>query len=289
MGLDINMALFMIDACKRGAKLGEFVMLGRQQLNVYPGKMVKVLQKHGFPWERYREEVGESQYSEPFLRAIGATQPYSMDASNFEGAEFVHDLNTPVPAALRGRFDTVFDGGTLEHVFNFPVGLRNCMEMLRVGGRFFTHTCANNLCGHGFYQLSPELFYRAFSAENGFEVERVVLHRIGPYNRWYEVPDPNSIRSRIELLSFTPIQMMVQARKIAAVEPFAKAPQQSDYTVLWQEIAKGGSASANGSGKHLQRSFPGLARLLNVLRYAYIFYKDQTLWNRRRFRPTKKP
>jgi hypothetical protein len=289
MGLDINMALFMMDACKRGAKPGDFVMLGRQQLNVYPGKMEKVLQEHGFPWERYRQEVGESQDSEPFLRAIGATQTYAMDASNFEGAEFVHDLNTPIPGTLRDRFDTVFDGGTLEHVFNFPVAVRNCMEMLRVGGRFFMHTCANNLCGHGFYQFSPELFYRIFSAENGFEVERIVLHRVGPYNRWYEVPDPNSIRSRIELVTFTPIQMMVQARKIQAANVFAKAPQQSDYTVLWQQSATGAAAKGNGFARRLQNSFPALARLLNGLRYAFIFYTNQSLRNRRAFRPVRKP
>ena len=63
-----------------------------------------------------------------------------------------------------GQFDVVYDGGTLEHVFNFPVALRNAMELLRPGGRLFTiHTCANNLCGHGFYQFSRELFYRTLS------------------------------------------------------------------------------------------------------------------------------
>lgn len=289
MGLDINMALFMIDACKRGAKMGEFVMLGRQQLNVYPGKMIKVLQKHGFPWERYGQEVGDSQHSEPFLRALGSTKTLSMDASDFEGADFVHDLNMPLPEKLRNCFDTVFDGGTLEHVFNFPVAVRNCMEMLRVGGRFFMHTCANNLCGHGFYQFSPELFYRIFSADNGFEVERIVLHRVGPYNRWYEVPDPNSIQSRIELVTFTPVQMMVQARKIHATNIFAKAPQQSDYAVLWQQNTKGASTGSSSSARRLRDSFPALARLLNGLRYAFIFYTDQSLRNRRRFRPVKKP
>ena len=289
MGLDVNMVLFMVDARKRGANFGELVMLGRQQLNVYPGKMVKVLRKHGLPWENYCNEAAKSQYSEPFLRALGTTKTYSMDASDFEGADFVHDLNTPLPKTLLNRFDTVFDGGTLEHVFNFPVALRNCMEMLRVGGRFIMHTCANNLCGHGFYQFSPELFYRTFSAENGFEVERIVLHRVGPYNRWYEVPDPNSIQSRIELVTFTPVQMMVQARKIQATNVFAKAPQQSDYAVLWKQSATGASASNNGFARGLQNSFPALARLLNGLRYAFIFYTNQSLRNRRHFRPVKKP
>jgi hypothetical protein len=29
--------------------------------------------------------------------------------------------------------------------------------------------------GHGFYQFGPELYYRAFSEENGFQVERLEL------------------------------------------------------------------------------------------------------------------
>jgi len=37
------------------------------------------------------------------------------------------------------------------------------------------HTPASNLCGHGFYQFSPELFYRALNATNGFEVERMIM------------------------------------------------------------------------------------------------------------------
>jgi SAM-dependent methyltransferase len=290
MGLDINSVLFMLDARKRGVSLGEMLTIGRQHLNVYPAKMVHILRKHGLPWEGYREAAGKSEFGEPCLRAIGATHIYSIDASDFEGADFVHDLNKPLPRELANRFDTVFDGGTLEHVFNFPVAIRNCMEMLRVGGHFFMHTCANNLCGHGFYQFSPELFYRIFSEQNGFAVERVILHRIGPYNRWYEVPDPNSIRSRIELITFTPIQMMVQARKTKAVEVFASAPQQSDYTVLWQQTGTGPPKPKQGRLKtKFQSALPGVARVLHVIKTGLEFYKTQSLWNRRCFRPVKKP
>lgn len=111
-----------------------------------------------------------------------------MDASKYEGASVVQDLNQPVPDSLKERFDAIFDGGTLEHVFNIPAALKNCMEMTKVGGRFYMHTCANNLCGHGFYQFSPELFYRVFSEQNGFEVERMVIHPLGPYGQWCGCP-----------------------------------------------------------------------------------------------------
>jgi hypothetical protein len=289
MGLDINPVLFLIDARKRGANLGEVLTLGRQQLNVYPRKMAAVLGKHGLPREDYLREAAKSplQYAEPCLKALGATRVYSLDASDFEGADFVHNLNEPAPEHLTNRFDTVIDGGTLEHVFNFPAAMATCMSMVKVGGRFIMHTVANNMCGHGFYQFSPELVYRIFSSENGFETERVIVHRLGPYNQWYEVPDPNAIQSRIQLITFTPIQMLVQARRVKTAPIFASAPQQSDYTQLWGSST--GTATPAVKPSRLQEMFPGVARVLNVIKYGVSFYRHQSLRNRKCFRPVRKP
>ena len=69
---------------------------------------------------------------------------------------------------LKNKYTLVIDGGCLEHIFNFPVAIKNCMEMLQEGGHFIGITPANNLMGHGFYQFSPELYFRIFSKENGF-------------------------------------------------------------------------------------------------------------------------
>ena len=43
MGLDINSVRFLIAARKQGAELGDALMLGRQDLNVYPAKMREAL------------------------------------------------------------------------------------------------------------------------------------------------------------------------------------------------------------------------------------------------------
>jgi len=68
----------------------------------------------------------------------------------------------------------VIDGGTLEHVFNFPVAIKNAMQMVRAGGRLSLSPPANNYFGHGFYQFSPELFYRVLSAEKRVPLERMI-------------------------------------------------------------------------------------------------------------------
>ena len=290
MGLDINAVRFLIDARQRGADFGEVLTLGRQDLNVYPAKMIKVLEAHGFPVAAFKSG-DKALYAEPCFLSLGAKKVSSMDFSDFEGATFVHDLNKPVGAELKERFDLVYDGGTLEHVFNFPVALQNCMEMVKPGGHLFIHTGANGYCGHGFYQFSPELFYRALAPENGFEVSRMVLHRVGPYGGWYEVADPNAVRARVELVSLAPVQLLVQAKRVRVTPLFATAPQQSDYTPRWQPAKPGDPppVSYEPPRPALAKSLPGVARLLNVFKSGLGLLRTHTLWNRKSFKPVPKP
>jgi SAM-dependent methyltransferase len=294
MGLDINAVQFLIAARKEGVEFGDVLQLGRQDLNVYPAKMREVLGKHGFPTDAFAPNAKDTGYAEPVFKSLGAKNVFALDASNFEGAEFVHDLNQPLPTELKERFDLVYDGGTLEHVFNFPVALKNCMEMLRPGGRFITHTGANNWCGHGFYQFSPELYFRVFSPENGFEMERMIAHRVGPYGPWYEVVDPSAIRSRVEVITFTPLQLLVRTRRAKVVPIFATTPQQSDYTPRWSKDAGAAAADAATnryapSRPKLANVLPGVSRLWNVVKIGVGIYHTQSLRNRKHFRPVPRP
>lgn len=95
--------------------------------------------------------------------------PETLDVSDYEQADHIHDLNQPAPDHLIGRFGTIIDGGTLEHVFDVPQTLRNMKAMLRPGGRIIHINPMNNWSEHGFYQLSPTL-YHDFYATNGFRM-----------------------------------------------------------------------------------------------------------------------
>ena len=97
--------------------------------------------------------------------------------SSYQNASVLHDMNVPIPATLCERFSTVIDGASLEHVFNFPCAVANCiLQMVRVDGHFLGINPANNMVrGHGFYQLSPELYFRVFQPNNGFRMERVIV------------------------------------------------------------------------------------------------------------------
>jgi hypothetical protein len=110
------------------------------------------------------------------------------------------------------------------------------MEMLAPGGRYLGISPANNFCGHGFYQFSPDLFYRIFSALKGFMVERMILCEVQTDSDWFEVLDPHTVQQFVEYLGGSkPTYLLVQARKLTTQPIFATYPQQSVYNLLWAD------------------------------------------------------
>jgi SAM-dependent methyltransferase len=227
MGFETNAAGLLLKMRRDGVEFGRVLTLGHQHLHLDPATYRRVLARLGQP---PADEV--PVYADSLLTALGATHVESLDASTYEGATRVHDLNEPVPAAWHEQFDLVFDGGTLEHVFNFTTALRNCMQMVRPQGRFVSVTMPNNWCGHGFYQFSPELFYRALSPENGFSVIEMYFADVEG-RHFYRVVDPEAVRERVQLWTSDPVFLLIHARRDAVREVFATVPQQSDYVDDW--------------------------------------------------------
>ena len=227
MGLETNAAALLLKLRRDGVDFGRVLTLGHQHLHLDPATHRRVLGRLGQP---LADEV--PVYADGLLSALGAAHVEALDASTYEGATRVHDLNEPVPAAWHQQFDLVFDGGTLEHVFNFTTALKNCMQMVKPQGRFVSVTMPNNWCGHGFYQFSPELFFRALSPENGFSVVEMYFADVEG-RHFYRILDPAVVRERVQLWTSDPVFLLVHARRDAVREVFATVPQQSDYVSDW--------------------------------------------------------
>ena len=181
------------------------------------------------------------EYLDRFLReCLDASSVTVLDASSYQEAGTIHDMNLPVPEEWHAQYDAIIDGGSLEHIFNVPVAFKNLADMLKVGGRIFLNSPANNLMGHGFYQFSPELMFRIFSDANGFEVNNVWLYEasypsveLSKNKIIYDVRDPGQVHQRVGLLNKKPVMMMVEAHKTSDAEVFKTAPNQSDYVQVW--------------------------------------------------------
>jgi hypothetical protein len=255
MGIDVNGARFLLFARALEVDFSRTAMMGRQALHLQRADLRKCFSAfgHEVPDELLEAVFTDaSGYAERLLSVLGALELHSFDNSPFEGATVVHDLNQPVPAEYENRYTAVLDGGCLEHVFNFPVALKSCMEMVSIGGHYLGITPANNFFGHGFYQFSPELFFSAFTAENGFEIRKVLTYEDTPYARWYAVRDPKALGGRVTLTNVTQLYLLVIARRTHKVEIFARPPQQSDYVTLWNRAT--GTETATSSAIRRMRT-----------------------------------
>jgi hypothetical protein len=232
MGLDSNNIRFLLSAKVQGVDFRRMATLGRIFCLLDVDELRELVLEFGLKPDSDMFAACKT-YADPFFRFLGAAEIVSIDANAYEGAAALHDMNFPIPVGLKSRFDVVLDAGTLEHVFNFPVAVKNCMEMTRVGGHFLWITPANSWCGHGFYQFSPELAFRVFSSDNGFVTERVIMTDVRPDADWFELRDPLQERQFVEFGISTPTLLLVQARKIEDCPIFTKYPEQSVYTFVW--------------------------------------------------------
>lgn len=238
MGIEDSTLRFLLSSRKTGVSFARTITLGRQDLLLRSFALKELLHLYGLcstdeEMERILKEA--NQFADPLFRALGAQVIDSMDYSSFENATIVHDMNQPIPERLKQRYSLVFDGGTLEHVFNFPQAIQNCMKMVEVGGHLLSVTPCNNMMGHGFYQFSPETFFRIFCEDNGFQVEKIYLNEGWGAGPWFQVADPDKLQRRVGCVTGAATNLYVRARKLKEVPIFSTMPYQSDYSTIWSQ------------------------------------------------------
>lgn len=235
MGINLCEATAILSLKRSGAVGDDIVCLGRPELFLSRQQAAGLARSFATGWSELRlDAITSTQHAEDFLAAAGFTDIRSLDASSYEGAAIIHDLNRPLPDQLAGTASFVYDGGTIEHVFDVATAFSNATRLLRVGGTLLISAAANGQCGHGFYQYSPELFYRYLEA-NGFANVNVYLVGLLTPNRWRRAADPKELGRRVQFLTAEPTQIIVTARKAAEVFP-PVVPQQSDYAELnWRK------------------------------------------------------
>jgi len=232
LGIDIHNLNLLAHAQDLGVRFDRTVAIGRQALFIEDFELEQYRRLRGLaPLVEPAIAPGGPRYFEPLATQwLGARVADAVDASAYENARLIHDMNLPWPAdsAERGAYDAVLDFGCLEHVFNFPVAWRNCIDLCRVGGHVLHALPANNLSGHGFYQFSPELFFNLYRPENGFELRGLYFAMKADARHWWKVANPLDVKRRVNLCNSHEVYMLVIARKLR--EPrLLPAPQQSDY------------------------------------------------------------
>ncbi len=167
-------------------------------------------------------------------------------------------MNQLISPEAKEQYSVVLDGGSLEHIFNFPVAIKNCMEMLEIGGHYLGITPANNFAGHGFYQFSPEMYFSVFSNQNGFEIISLTAFEDRPDAPWFLVKNPEEIKKRVLLTNDQPVYLLVVAKRVAKKIVFETLPQQSDYLSTWKNDEVASSKSKDQSRTKFSHFFRGV-------------------------------
>jgi hypothetical protein len=223
MGIGVH-ELHFLQYAKTFRTFKKTITIGRQCLGVSDQYVRDAVMDSDYRNDKYCEQLLLNYFG-----SIGKVD--SVDNATYEGASIIQDMNLPLPSSIQSSYDTVIDFGCLEHIYNIPQALNNCSLFCKAGGQILHSLPANNCCGHGFWQFSPELFFSLYSNQNGYQDTEVFLVDVSKTGKWFKVNQPNNGK-RVEVSSSTEAYVLV--RTVLREGCFSHSDvQQSDYKFEW--------------------------------------------------------
>ena len=214
MGIDIT-ALELILLSQQHVKLKntDILTLGRQQIHIECNDINNSLNKYNFG--HLVDKFNYYNYSENlFMQLLNGNCVDSIDNSNYEEASIIYNLNLPYNSSKKYQY--IYDGGTIEHIFNIPQVIENVINMLDIDGLFVSVTCNNNFSGHGMYQFSPEFFLSSLNKKYGMEIEAIYIGKVHTkFEEWIDVNDYKGGRNCSKFDTNDPVYILTIARKIS--------------------------------------------------------------------------
>lgn len=186
MGLDIQ-NIKLLNHCHQYGDFKDTLTIGRQGIYVNEYQLKYLLEDDSCILGEYCENL--------FMNNYGSTKVDSIDYSDYEKCTIIHDMNNPILDNFQ-KYNTIFDGGSLEHIFNVNQALKNVSSLCKPGGQIIHSLPANNQCGHGFWQFSPELFLSLYSEKNGYSNTEVYIASVHDYDNIMKV-EPGDLTDRI--------------------------------------------------------------------------------------------
>lgn len=178
-----------------------------------------------------------------FFKSLGFNDVQSLDYVGDEGATIVWDLNEPVPDELHSKFDVIFDGGTLEHVFDVATVFKNIHAMLKPNGLIMHDNPTNNFVDHGFWQINPTVHADTYQI-NDYEIVDIFISVFSSDQNMHE--ESPHIRATYDPILFQSISIgqfpngigntFMSAIKPSKFANFIK-PTQGFYKRHWNNIS----------------------------------------------------
>jgi hypothetical protein len=180
MGVGVHSAIHLFQLANRGVFQGDLLTLGTQDTHLTVEKLNELAHTYRLPaapagWKHQindREPYKSSRFitGDSLWSYLGFKSVTALDVSDYENASLRVDLNNEnaIPQTHKNKYEVVFDGGTIEHIFHLPHALANLHNLTKEGGVIIHQTPSLPLIDHGFYMFSPTFFHDYYSS-NGYE------------------------------------------------------------------------------------------------------------------------
>ena len=234
MGISMVPGLFLARNAHQIKNAHRAIILGRQKLHMSERLMrrfLKEMARRGQPLDA--SEITQADgFTEALFARLGYPKMEAMDFTASEGAEHIHDLNTPLPEHLHGQFDLEIDGGTSEHIFHIATALDTCHQLLKPGGVVMSIVSCDGWFGHGFFQTGPDVPWRYWHHARGYQMLEVSIANRKIPDQIIAISDPTGMPRGGERALSGPHLLMYAARR-PQVDPPYKLPIRG--LLRWQE------------------------------------------------------
>ena len=130
MGIIYSNAALMAKAKQNNVCFDKILTIGHLTLYLSQKQIKQLAKCYGLKIDP--SVFSHKQYADKFFELFfDAKSVMSLDYSDYQHCDIMHDMNHPIDPSYHEKFDVVIDGGSLEHIFHFPVAVANCMKMLK--------------------------------------------------------------------------------------------------------------------------------------------------------------
>lgn len=184
--------------------------------------------------------VKNPMHMHDLFKMLGFRNASSLDAFDADSPTILHDMNKPIPDQHKGKYDVVFDVGSMEHVFDIKEFVQNCVEMVKDDGVLIIYDALVGWHNECFYNFQTPFFFDVFKA-NGFDEISVFLNYFPKYHdfgkgktTWlrFEYGDRPTFRKRNYCT-----HIFFIARKKKTLPEFV-VPMQGYYTEYYNDFVK---------------------------------------------------
>lgn len=160
MGVDIAIMKFFDAVADKGGVKGPMLALGSLTIRESSEAIATFASRNG-----HARLAKSGAARDLFADRFGVERYEDCDINDL--ADHHIDLSEPLDQKYKGAFNTVFNGGTVEHIFDLRRAIENMHLMVPAGGAII-HTVPVTWFDHGLINLNPILFH-SLAVANRYE------------------------------------------------------------------------------------------------------------------------